>query len=177
MARELLETGVARALGDRLPTEFLDHVLGLLPEVRVLFEVILLDALPATARVAALQHSGSSLHVMARAADAVVLEARAEAAASAVRPSPSVNAVSLLDTDCDTAVPPPLSPMLAAVGRDRRSGQRPKPETSVCANHVRFGKETYKCLSPSTCRMSHILKPKPPPPASASGNAKAGGRQ
>ena len=175
LAREFLETCQSRSLGDRLPSEFLDHILGLLPDPRVAFEVALLDALPATARVAALQHSGASLHVMASAADAVVLEARAEAEAS--RSSPSVNAASILDSACDTTVPPPLSPVVAAVGRDRRPAQRGnKSDTSICANHVRYGKETYKCLSPSSCKMSHVLKPKPSA-SPASGNARAGSRQ
>ena len=176
LARELLDIGHARSLGDRLPSEFMDHILGLLPDPRVLFEAMLLDALPATARVAALQHSGSDLRSMASAADAIVLETRAEAEAA----RPSVNAVStsLLDSACDESVPPPLSPVLAAVGRDRRSVQKSKPDTSICANHVRFGKETYKCLSPSSCKMSHVLKPKPSSLAApASGNARAGSRQ
>ena len=74
LARELRES---RSLGDKLATEFLDHVKGLLPDVRTLFVVVLLDALPPNARVAALQHS--SVEDMARAADSVILENRADA--------------------------------------------------------------------------------------------------
>ena len=176
LAREFLDTSHARVLGDRLPSEYLDHLLGLLPDPRTMYEVALLDALPATARVAALQLSGSSLHAMARAADAVVLEARAET--DAARPV-SVNAVSLLDSDCDSFVPPPLTPVLASISKDRRPSQpKPRQDSSICANHVRFGKETYKSLSPSSCKMSHVLRPKPTAPSTAaSGNAKAGSRQ
>ena len=68
-------------MGERLPSEYLDHLDGLLPDPKKLFEVYLLDALPPNARVAALQHS--SIRDMARAADAVILESRAEAECSA----------------------------------------------------------------------------------------------
>ena len=61
-----------RSLGDKLPTEFLDHIVALLPDVRTLYEVALLDALPANARVAALQLT--DVYDMARAADAVVMD-------------------------------------------------------------------------------------------------------
>ena len=95
-ARELRET---RSMGDRLPSEFLDHALGLLPDVKTYFEIILLDALPPNARIAALQHT--DLRAMAKAADAVVLENRAEA--EVVHPvSAAVNAMSLLDDDNPT---------------------------------------------------------------------------
>ena len=51
LAREARE---ARSLGDRLPSEFLDHLTGLLPDIKLFYEVALLDALPPNARVAAL---------------------------------------------------------------------------------------------------------------------------
>ena len=165
-ARELRET---RSMGDRLPSEFLDHALGLLPDVKTYFEIILLDALPPNARVAALQHT--DLRAMARAADAVVLENRAEAEAS--RPV-SVSALTLLDDDvdggCSTA---PLTPTVAAVSREQRSKKSP----SLCPTHARWGKKAYKCQAPSTCRMSSVISPKPSPsPPAASGNGKAGGQ-
>ena len=179
LARELFDT---RALGDRLASEYLDHIMGLLPDPRLLFEVMLLDALPANARVAALQHSDPVS--MARAADAVLLENRAEAAAASARSSlslaPAVNSMSLLDTACASGASCqlPLTPTVAAASRGGRPGpgaSRKPSADSICANHARFGKDTYKCLAPSSCKMSHIIKPKPP--AAASGNSRAGSRQ
>ena len=142
--------------------------MGLLPDVRTYFEVTLLDALPANARVAALQHT--DLFDMARAAEAVVLENRAEAESSHLQATSSVNALSLLDSDCDGVVPPPMAPTVAAVARPRHPQ---KKSDSLCANHARYGKETYKCQSPSTCRMRGVIKPRPE--TSASGNGPAGG--
>ena len=167
LAREFRDT---RTLGDRLPSEFLDHLLGLVPDVMTLFEVALLDALPLNARVAALQHT--DVRSMALAADAVVLENRASAAHSGV---PSVNALSLLDDDVDGAagqMPTPISPSVAVVRSSRPSS---KKQDGLCSNHARWGKETYKCLAPSSCKMRHILRPAPPK-TSASGNGKAGGQ-
>ena len=179
LARELFDT---RDLGDRLASEYLDHIMGLLPDPRLLFEVMLLDALPANARVAALQHT--NIVSMARAADAVLLENKAEAASSRSPMSlaPAVSSMSLLDAACaaGTSCPPPLTPTVASVSRGGRSGpsaprkQWPSSD-SICANHARFGKETYKCLTPSSCKMSNVIKPRPP--AAAPGNGKAGGRQ
>ena len=74
LAHELRET---RSLGDKLPSKLLDHMMGLLPDVKALFEVILLDALPDNARVAALQHT--DVVAMAKEADAMVMENRASA--------------------------------------------------------------------------------------------------
>ena len=143
LAREARE---ARSLGDKLPSEFLDHLMALLPDVKTFYEIALLDALPANARVAALQHS--AVLDMARAADAVVLESRAELEASS-----AVNALSLLDDDLvvDRTMPPPLTPApaVAAVGRfgaqasaSRESQQKKKD--SLCFTHSRWGKEAYR---------------------------------
>ena len=88
MARDLRE---ARSLGDQLPSEFLDHAMSLLPDVKAYFEIILLDALPPNARVAALNHT--DLRAMALAADAVVMENRA--AAEVDRATAAVSALSL----------------------------------------------------------------------------------
>ena len=164
-ARELRET---RSMGDKLPVEFLDHILGLLPDVRTYFEVILLDALPPNARVAALRHT--DLHDMARAAEAVVLENRAEAEASA--PIAAVNALSLLDDDSHVGPAVlPLTPTIAAVG------SHPAKKTSaLCPTHARWGKKAYKCQSPASCKMRNIIFPKPQPSSTASGNGKAGGQ-
>ena len=165
LARDARE---ARSLGDKLPSEFLDHVKGLLPDVRTFYEVALLDALPPNARVAALQHS--SVEAMARAADDVILENRAEL--EAVRPA--VSSLTLLDNDleCDRSIPPPLQPTVAAASREGRSHT---PRKDLCANHARWGKKTYKCLTPSSCKMRSVIIPRPPPP-SAPGNGRAGGQ-
>ena len=162
----------ARSMGDKLPTEFLDHLEALLPDVKALFEVALLDALTANARVAALQHSG--VRAMAIAADAVVQENRAAQACD--RTTAAVNSMSLMDRDLESpsACPTPLSPapVVAAVGRASHP-----PRDSLCQNHKRWGRETYKCLAPVSCKMRTVLKPRPSPSSSttASGNGKAGG--
>ena len=172
LAREARE---ARSLGDKLPSEFLDHLMALLPDIKTFYEVALLDALPSNARVAALQHTG--VRDMAQAADAVVLESRAELESSRA----SVSALSLLDdaVDGDRAMPAPLtpSPVVAAMGRDR-----PAPRKDLCSAHARWGKKTYKCQAPSSCRMSKIIAPRPSAASSSSsqaaapGNGRAGGQ-
>ena len=168
LARELHHI---RGMGDRLPSEHLDHLYGLLPDVKALFEVLLLDYLPDNARVAALQHS--DVRAMAKAADAVVLENRAAAAAD--RHVPSVNSVALLDGDLSDGLPPPLDPVVAALSSASRGPRPPLKKTeTLCAVHARWGKEAYTCRSPSTCKMHNILRP--PPQKPASGNGKAGGQ-
>ena len=159
-----------RTLGDRLPSELLDHMFGLLPDVMALFEANLLDSLPENARVAALRHS--DVRSMARAADAVILENRAAAESSAL----AINSMSLLDSDLDGVArcPPLLQPLVdvaaASVPRDRRqSGRQPG---RLCSRHAQFGKDAYKCLDPRNCRLSNFTQPSP----SAQGNGKAGGR-
>ena len=173
-AREARE---ARSLGDRLPSEFLDHVIGLLPDFRTFYEIALLDALPPNARVAALQHT--DVHAMARAADAVVLENRAAAESDRSLPA-AVSSLSLLDGDLvgDTSVP--LTPQTApapVVSAVSRGDPRPpyKRTDTLCAVHARWGKEAYKCLSRS-CKMRSQIKKPPPSLPPASGNGGAGGR-
>ena len=173
LAREARE---ARSLGDKLPSEFLDHLMALLPDIKTFYEIALLDALPSNARVAALQHS--EVLDMARAADAVVLESRAE-----LESSRAVNALSLLDDELDgvRSMPPPLtpSPAVAALGRSGpqsavpASREQKKKDASLCFSHSRWGKEAYRCGAPNTCRMRGVIKPRPP---AVSGNGKAGGR-
>ena len=109
--------------------------MSLLPDVRSLFEVYLLDALPANARVAALQHS--DVFAMARTADAVVLENRSSP------DLPEINALSLLDSDLDGACALPSltpSPVVAAVGRSdprQQQQQQQRKQESLCSNHKR----------------------------------------
>ena len=150
-------------MGDALPSEFLDRVMSLLPDVKMFYEIALLDALPSNARVAALGHS--DVRAMALAADAVVLENRA--AAEVERPVAAVASLSAPDLDLDSAQ---AAPAVAAVGR----GPKPAQKSSLCPAHARWGKETYKCQAPSTCKMRSVIRPRPSPPAS--GNGKAGGQ-
>ena len=147
-----------------LPSEFLDHLRGLLPDINAIYEVALLDALPPNARDAALQHTG--MDAMATAADLVVLGNRALAAAQ-----PVINAVSIphLEDSFDDG-----PPAVAAVARTSRPPLR-KTDT-LCAIHARYGKEAYKCQSPNSCKMRHVVRPRPPP-STAPGNGPAGGRQ
>ena len=122
--------------------------------------------------MAALQHT--DLRAMAVAAEAVVLENRAMAE-SGNSLSPAVNAMSLLDDGLDDSqgIPPPLTPQVAAIRRDHRPPY--KKTDTLCAVHARWGKEAWRCLTPSTCKMSKVIAPKPAAPA-AQGNGKAGGK-
>ena len=99
LAREARE---ARSMGDKLPSEFLDHLMSLLPDVKTFYEVALLDALPSNARVAALGHT--DVRSMALAADAVVLENRASAEHD--RPVAAVMSVSVPAVVEDDVLPP-----------------------------------------------------------------------
>ena len=155
-------------MGDKLPSEFLDHLMSLLPDVKTFYEIALLDALPANARVAALGHK--DVRSMALAADAVVLENRASAEAE--RPAAAGDVMSVSSSqEVDRDVVPLPSPVVAAVGRNVKPAQK----SSLCSAHARWGKETYKCLAPSTCKMRSVIRPRPQP-SSASGNGKAGGQ-
>ena len=148
LARELREL---RSLGDSTPSEILAHIRGLLPDPDVLFEVVLLDLLPANARDAALQHS--TLDAMA-AADLIVAENAVAAAAPAV-----------LSVAADQEI------AVSAVS------SVPAPAADLCPTHARYGKAAYRCTNPSICRMKNIIRQRPPPPktssAPASGNSRA----
>ena len=167
LARDLRE---ARSLGDKLPSEFLDHAMSLLPDVKAYFEIVLLDALPPNARIAALNHT--DLRAMARAADAVVLESRA--AAESDRASAAVAALSLdQDVPDEDQLPSDMAvaqPAVAAVARSQ--GQRPSQRKSdLCFVHKRWGKEAYRCVAPNYCKMRTVIKQRPATPASGNGRA------
>ena len=158
LARELREL---RSLGDNTPTEILAHIRGLLPDPDVLFEVVLLDLLPANARDAALQHT--SLDAMAEAADLIVAENAVAASA------PAVSSLTLSS--------PPASPSPSASDTIAAVAAAPSPSTDLCPVHARYGKAAYRCSSPSTCRMKNIIRQRPAArPSPASGNSRAGGR-
>ena len=150
--------------------------MGLLPDVRTYFEVTLLDALPANARDAALQHS--SLDDMAEAADLVLLENRA--AAASLR-DPVVANVSAADPVSEYYAE--LQPHVAAVssapsGVSSRGPKKPpfRRTDTLCAIHAKWGRDAYRCGGPSFCRMKSVVRPAPQP-SSVPGNAAAGGRQ
>ena len=151
LARELREL---RSLGDSKPSEILAHIRGLLPDPDVLFEVVLLDLLPPNARDAALQHT--SLDAMAAAADLIVAENVVAASL------PTVAAVEPL---------PPSAPVTSVAAVSTSS--------DLCPVHARYGKSSYRCSSPATCRMKNVIRQRPQPsprPLPAQGNSKAGGR-
>ena len=168
LAREFRET---RSLGDRLPSEWMEHLQSLLPDISALYEVKLLDALPNNARDAALQQTG--LSAMLAAADQVVLGNRALAASEA-----AVNALSL--EDASPAQHVDAEPMVAAARRVQPPAAparaAPRKNGDLCPIHARYGKEAYKCLRPSYCRMRDVVRPMPSSAAPASGNGKAGGQ-
>ena len=169
LAREFMET---RSLGDRLPSELVDHLLSLVPDFHKLVEVVLLDSLPHNARDTALQQSG--LAAMATAADQVVLGNRALAASSSAINSISLDPLTFSASALDDA------PLVAAVSRPPAQGSADKKSDNLCLIHGRYGKEAFKCLKPRFCRMRHVVRPRPAPrqpSASSPGNGPAGGRQ
>ena len=144
--------------------------MSLLPDVKAYFEVVLLDALPPNARIAALNHT--DLRDMARAADAVVMESRA--AEECERAAAAVSAISLQSDfyDSDQAADVAAgSPAVAAVSRPQRPAQK---KSDLCFVHKRWGKEAYRCVAPNTCKMKGVTKPRPSSAAPASGNGRAG---
>ena len=152
---------------------------GLLPDIRVLFEVILLDSLPANARIAALQHS--DVRSMAQAADAVILENRASSELS--RAAAEISSISRHDPDFlpDGSVAQPFAPVPSVNAVSSGASAQPRARRpplrkadGICAIHNRYGKDAYKCLLPNSCKMSHIIAT-PPARPSSSGNGKAGG--
>ena len=167
LAREFREM---RSLGDRLPSEMLDHLRGLANDITLLQEVVLLDMLPANARDAALHHH--DIDEMAAAADLVVLENRAAAVPLS---DVSVSSMTLLDSSEITACSSVDGPVVAAISRDKRPPLR--KTDNLCAIHARWGKEAYRCSSPRTCKMRTMIRPRPAQASSASGNGSAGGPQ
>ena len=161
-----------RSVGDRLPSEMLDHLRGLANDITLLQEIVLLDMLPANARDAALHHH--DIDEMAAAADLVVLENRA---ASVPLSDVSVSSMSLLDSSPTdfTACSAVDGPVVAAISRDKRPPLR--KTDNMCAIHARWGKEAYRCSSPSTCKMRTMIRSRPAQASSASGNGSAGGPQ
>ena len=117
-----------------------------------LFEAIFIDLLPANARDAAVKHE--VLEDMAKAADKVLAEAPL---ASNVAAATYEDQSSVLQLSRQAPTTP--------------SRSSPNKDPSLCRIHNKYGREAYRCLSPSRCRMKNILI-KPPTPAS--GNAKAG---
>ena len=175
LAREFRDT---RSLGDRLPSEHVEHLQSLLPDISALYEVMLLDSLPSNARDAALQHTG--LAAMSAAADQVILGNRALAASDVA----AVNAVAFdyeamslsdpMDRDraAVAAVSRPQAPRAnPGAGASAPRSSAPRRNGDLCPIHARWGKEAFKCLRPSYCRMRDVVRPKPPAPASGNGRA------
>ena len=170
------------SLGDMMPSDMLEHIYGLLPDPAVIYEVIFLDLLPPAARDAALQHT--SLSAMASAADKIVREG-----SSTATNVPTVSAVStsIEDSYVDGDVAaladrrPPRSGARPRQDPRRRSGPRqrsPRPQSFLCSNHIRWGKNTHRCSDPASCHMKDITRPRPEvqPAARPSGNGWAGGQ-
>ena len=164
------------SLGDMTPSDMLEHIMGLLPDPAVIYEVVFLDLLPPAARDAALQHT--SLRAMAAAADKIVREG---SSAPAVAPALTVSSVA---TSLDTMT---LEPEVAAVSRprpaasssQRRPRQRsPRQPKFLCSTHARWGKNSFRCADPSSCHMKDLIRPRQEglPPSRPSGNGRAGGQ-
>ena len=171
------------SLGDMMPSDMLEHIYGLLPDPKVIYEVVFLDLLPPAAKDAALQHS--SLSAMAAAADKIVREGSpaAGASANAVSVSEIATAAASLALDDISAVSrPDRRPVPRGGDRDARP---PRALRFLCSNHARWGKNAYRCSDPSTCHMKDLIRPRQGPgqssqrdhPSSsraAQGNGRAG---
>ena len=161
------------SLGDMMPTDMLEHIYGLLPDPKVIYEIIFLDLLPPAAKDAALQHS--TLSAMATAADKIVIEGSstgAAASAAVAEVSASVAAIALDDV---AAVSVP----------DRRQSSRPRDSRPpralrfLCSTHARWGRNAFRCSDPSSCHMRELVRPRQVPdssstPRPAQGNGRAG---
>ena len=158
------------SLGDMMPSDMLEHILGLLPDPAVIYEVIFLDLLPPAARDAALQHS--SLSAMAAAADKIVREGSTAATAGAL-------SVSVVAEDPDPGVAA-ISSRRQAPSSRQRADQRPsRGHKFLCSVHARWGKNSFRCADPSSCHMKDIIRPRQdglPPTRPSSGNGRAGGQ-
>ena len=97
-----------------------------------LFEAIFIDLLPADARNAAVKHD--TLEAMAEAADKILAEAPT-----------SVSLVSGRDADDEFEV--------AQLDRSSAEAPRKARDPSLCYNHARYGRKTYKCSAPRMCKM------------------------
>ena len=156
------------------PSDMLEHIYGLLPDPAIIYEVVFLDLLPPAARDAALQQS--SLPAMAAAADKIVREG-----SSVSQAAPALTSVAAIASSMDDLA---LDGDVAAVSSRRfiprrRADDRPRSPRSrgprfLCANHVRWGKNTYQCTDPASCHMKDMLKTRPDAPPRSSGNARAG---
>ena len=124
-----------------------------------LFEAIFIDLLPDNARDAAVKHG--DLEDMADAADKVLAEAPQSAS--------SVSAVEVFCEDRQQASPDvaQVSCFTTPSPNSRRSQAK---DASLCYIHARYGKGSFKCASPKTCKMKDVLSK----PDTSSGNAKAG---
>ena len=149
----------------------LEHIYGLLPDPKVIYEIIFLDLLPAAAKDAALQHS--ALSAMAAAADKIVLEG-----------SPTATSPSISEVNASVASVT-LEEVAAVNVPDRRSrGNQPRDSSSrppralrfLCSNHARWGHNAYRCSDPSTCHMKDLVRPRQLQDTSrpAQGNGRAG---
>ena len=158
-----------------MPSDMLEHILGLLPDPAVIYEVIFLDLLPPAARDAALQHT--SLPAMAAAADKIVREGSSGpsiAPATILSLASAVDAVQLYDgvAAISSRRPPPPQQ------QRQRSGQRSRGPRFLCSTHARWGRNSFRCADPSTCHMKDLVRPRQeglPSPRSPSGNGRAGG--
>ena len=161
------------SLGDMLPSDMLEHIYGLLPDPKIIYEVIFLDLLPPAARHAALQHS--YLPAMATAADKIILEG-ATASPSVASVSELAAATASLAVEDISAVTSGRSQQPSR-GRDRDS-RPPRALRFLCSNHARWGRNAHRCGDPATCHMKDLIRPRQeglPLSRPASGNGQAGG--
>ena len=111
-----------------MPTDMLEHIYGLLPDPRVIYEVIFLDLLPPAAKDAALQHS--SLDAMAAAADRIVIEGSPATAPSVSEVTAAVSALAVDEVAAISQRPTSSS----ARGRDARDARPPRALRFLCSN-------------------------------------------
>ena len=153
-----------------MPSDMLEHIYGLLPDPKIIYEVIFLDLLPPPAKDAALQHS--SLSAMAAAADKIVLEG---SPANTIRSVAEVSAATA-SLDLDGAAVAAVSTQDRRQPSRARDARPPRALRFLCSNHARWGRNAYRCSDPSSCHMKDLIRPRqvPDAPRPAQGNGRAG---
>ena len=152
-----------------MPSDMLEHIYGLLPDPKIIYEIIFLDLLPPAAKDAALQHS--SLASMASAADKIVLEG---SPANAPAVAEIAAATAALSVDDVAAVSSRRQQQPSSRPRDARP---PRALRFLCSNHARWGRNSFRCADPSSCHMKDLIRPRQDPSTSArpaQGNGQAG---
>ena len=149
------------SLGDRNPEHLLNYMRGLLPgeDGSKLFRYIWLNALPESIHETLAADDGN-LGVLAAKATKMMRERAARR-----KRANQVNAVRDLDED-----PPEIDAVAAGGAAKTKRG-------AICANHLRFPGNCYRCCDPERCLLRDAVIQRPASSGNSrkkAGNARAG---